>query len=172
MQGLLGTSGRRGGVNVAAAGIEQARIAAIESGTNAHIGFPISAANKTNAYSHFIVFRDGLSGERDVVALSRWQRLPTGVFFADDGPGFQAVATNRTGLADLLPRLGTENLGDVRVLTFNRFGQLQTANQTVALRVGEKPEPQGAWLRSESNYYEIIVQPLTGRAVVQDRSGK
>jgi prepilin-type N-terminal cleavage/methylation domain-containing protein len=83
VQGLMGTSGRRGALNTVTAVLEQARLSAVENGTTAYVGFPTNAANKTNGFSHLIVFRDARPGDTNAnpVAVTRWQRLPNGVFF-------------------------------------------------------------------------------------------
>jgi len=175
-QGLMGTSGRRGGVNTATALLEQARLAAIENGTSTHVGFPIEAANKTNAFSHLIILRDPRPSDiatspeaTNLVALTRWQKLPVGVFF-EVGPNLNSALSERrlTNLA--VPRLGNEDVTNVSVLTFNRFGQLRGVNQEVSLLIGEKVEPKGTWRGGPSNYVEMRIQPLTGRAIVTDLS--
>lgn len=170
-QGLMGTSGRRGGVNTATAVLEQARLAAIESGTATHVGFPMGAANPTNAFSHLIIFRDARPDDAvtNPVALTRWQKLPTGVFF-EAGQNLGSALSERTLAPRTLPRLGSEDLTKVSTLTFNRFGQLQGVNQEVSLLLGEKVEPKGAWRGGPSNHVQLRIQPLTGRAIVTDLS--
>ena len=168
MQGLMGTSGRRGGVNTMMAVFEQARLSAMESGVRAYVGFPVEAANKTNAFSHVIVYRDPRPDETAPVAVTRWQKLPQGVFY-EGGANFGATKNS----SNVLPKLGGETIGQVAVLEFNRFGQLVPNTNEVKVMVGEKalPTPTDPWLRNESNFFEISVQPLTGRAVVADKSG-
>lgn len=164
VQGLMGSSGRRGALNTVTAVLEQARIAAIESGTSAYVGFPTTAQDKTNGYSRLIIFRDPRPGEAAPVALTRWQRLPTGVYF-QAGDNFTSATTNRSVT---LPRLGGENLTQIPALGFNRFGQLQGANQEVSILLGEKLEPEGDWRGGSRNFYQLKIQPLTGRVVVTD----
>ena len=70
-----------------------------------------------------------------------------------------------------LPRLGgSEDLTQIPALAFNRFGQLQGASTAVSVLLGEKIEPTGEWRGSASNYYELRIQPLTGRVIVDDAS--
>jgi len=164
VQGLMGTSGRRGALNTVTAVLEQARIAAIESGGNAYVGFPTTAQDATNGFSQLIIFRDPRPGEAAPVALTRWQRLPTGVFF-QAGDNFASAITNRSVV---LPRLGSENLSQIPALAFNRFGQLQGVSKEVSLLIGEKVDPQGDWRGGTKNYYELRIQPLTGRVIVED----
>ena len=174
VQGLMGTSGRRGALNTVTAVLEQARLSAIENGTTAYVGFPTNAANKTNGFSHLIVFRDARPGDTNAnpVAVTRWQRLPNGVFL-EGGTGMSGAVTNPTLPPRTLPRLGgSEDLTDIPALAFNRFGQLQGVNTAVSVLLGEKIDPAkpGEWRGSTSNYYELRIQPLTGRVIVDDAS--
>lgn len=166
VQGLMGTSGRRGGVNTMMAVFEQARLSALESGVRSYVGFPVKAANETNAFSHVIVYRDPRPEETAPVAVTRWQKLPQGVFY-EGGANFGATKNS----SNALPKLGGETISELAVLEFNRFGQLVPNSDEVKVMVGEKALPKGPWLRGESNFFEISVQPLTGRAVVADKSG-
>lgn len=172
VQGLMGTSGRRGALNTVTAVLEQARLSAVENGTTAYVGFPHNAANKTNGFSHLIVFRDARPGDTNTnaVAVTRWQRLPNGVFI-QGGTGLSGAVTTRTLASRTLPRLGgSEDLTQIPALAFNRFGQLQGASTAVSVLLGEKIEPTGDWRGSASNYYELRIQPLTGRVIVDDAS--
>jgi len=176
LQGLMGTSGRRGGMNTAAVVFEQARLTAIENGVTAYVGFPSGAANKTNGFSHLIVFRDPDPNkqppETAPVAVTRWQRLPSGVFY-ELSPSLSGALSNRTLPTRTLPRLGgSEDLTKINALAFNRFGQMQGVNTEVSLYVGDKIDPtkEKEWRGSASNYFELRVQPLTGRVIIDDAS--
>jgi prepilin-type N-terminal cleavage/methylation domain-containing protein len=171
IQGLMGTSGRRGGLNTVTAVFEQARLAAIENGTTTYIGFPINAQNQTNAFSQMIIFRDARPGDANTnpVAVTRWQRLPNGVFF-EPSDNFAASIANRTLPTRTLPKLGSEELTEIPALSFNRFGQLQGVNNEVVVLLGEKIEPTGGWRGSPTNHFRLRIQPLTGRAIVKDAS--
>ena len=171
IQGLMGTSGRRGGLNTVTAVLEQARLAAVESGATAYIGFPTNAQDTTNGFSRLIIFRDARPDDTNTnpVALTRWQRLPNGVFF-EAGENFAEAVANRQIPTNTLPRLGNEEMTSIPALAFNRFGQLQGVNQEVVLLLGEKIDPVGPWRGSASNHYRLRIQPLTGRAIVKDAS--
>jgi len=177
LQGIMGTSGRRGGMNTAAVVFEQARLAAIENGVTAYVGFPFGAANKINGFSHLIVFRDPDPNkqppETAPVAVTRWQRLPSGVFY-ELSPALSGALSSRTLPQRTLPRLGgSEDLTQISALAFNRFGQLQGVNTNgVSLYVGDKIDPTepNKWRGSASNYFELRVQPLTGRVIIDDAS--
>ena len=171
VQGLMGITGRLGGLNTVTATLDQARLAAIENGVSTHVGFPIDAANKTNGFSQLIIFRDAKPEDASTnpVVLTRWQKLPNGVFF-QPGSGFSAALTDLSLPARTLPRLGgSEDLRRVSALTFNRFGQLRGVSSEVTLELGEKIEPTGnEWRGGGSNYYKLRIQPLTGRVIVDD----
>jgi prepilin-type N-terminal cleavage/methylation domain-containing protein len=170
VQGLMGTSGRRGGLNTVTAVLDQARLAAIENGTNAYVGFPTNASNPTNGFSHLIVFRDARPDDANPnpVAVTRWQRLPNGVFL-QAGRGLPAALTARTLPARTLPLLGgSQDITQMPALAFNRFGQLQGVTTEVSVLLGEKIEPTGYWRGSTSNYFELRIQPLTGRVIIDD----
>ena len=174
VQGLMGTSGRRGALNTVTAVLEQARLSAVENGTTAYVGFPTNAANKTNGFSHLIVFRDARPGDTNAnpVAVTRWQRLPNGVFL-EGGTGMSGAVRSRSLPSRTLPRLGgTEDLRHIPALAFNRFGQLQGVSTEISLLLGEKIEPTkaGDWRGGANNHYELRIQPLTGRVVVKDAS--
>ena len=170
VQGLMGTNGRRGGLNTVTAVLDQARLAAIENGTMAYVGFPTNASNVTNGFSHLIVFRDARPDDANPnpVAVTRWQRLPSGVFL-QAGRGLPAALTVRTLPARTLPLLGgSQDITQMPALAFNRFGQLQGVTTEVSVLLGEKIEPSGAWRGSTSNYFELRIQPLTGRVIIDD----
>lgn len=175
LQGLMGTSGRRGGLNTLVAIVDQARLAAIENGTTVYIGFPTNAANRTNAFSHLIVYRDPRPGDADPnpVVLSRWQRLPSGVFFAA-GNGFSAALTNRSlsGASWLPPLPNSAALRNIPSLAFTRFGQLRgVSGNEVSILLGEKVDATDTtWRGGTNSHYEVRIQPLTGRAIVRDMS--
>jgi len=174
LQGLMGTSGRRGGLNTLTAVFEQARLAAIENGTTVYVGFPTNAGNKTNGFSHLIIFRDARPHDaaQNPVAVTRWQRLPNNVYF-EVGNELASAVTSRTLPSRTLPRLGgAQDLTQIPALAFNRFGQLQGVTGQVSVLLGEKMDPTraGGWLGGSKSYYEVRIEPLTGRAVVRDMS--
>lgn len=167
VRGLVGVGGRRGGMNMLSSTIEKARLAAIESGTTAHVGFPFSAADKDAGYSSIIVFRDDASN--GIVPLSRWVKMPSGVFIESGDLTSTSVAANK------LPKLNTKNgpvnIGQLSTLSFDRFGKLKPSNKTVEIRVGEKVESSGGFLQDDKNHFQLTVQPLTGRVIVEDKMG-
>jgi prepilin-type N-terminal cleavage/methylation domain-containing protein len=171
VRGLVGVGGRRGGMNTLSATIDKARLAAIESGTAVYVGFPFSAADPESGFSSAIVYRDKREDETNassVVPLSRWVRMPAGVFIESDDLETQSVD------GSAIPKLASSNgfidVPQLAVLTFDRFGKLKPDDQEVEIRVGEKSSPDGDFLKSAQNHFLLRVRPLTGRVTIEDRS--
>jgi prepilin-type N-terminal cleavage/methylation domain-containing protein len=164
MRGLMGVAGPRGGVNTVASAIEQARLSALESGGSAYVGFPEDLPGGEDPYSAVIVFREAREDEDgDYVAVSRWMRMPRGVFVDASGLSGSVSADGA------FPKLDSAPAGQLRVLRFDRFGKLYSSVSEQTLRVGEKAAPEEDFLRG--NYFEVAVQPLTGRAIITERTG-
>lgn len=164
MRGLMGIAGPRGGVNTVASAVEQARLSALESGVDGYVGFPEDLPGGDDPYSAVIVFREAREDEDgSYVAVSRWMRLPRGIFVDASGLSGSVSADGA------LPKLDSAPAGQLRVLRFDRFGKLYSSENEQTLRVGEKAEPEKDFLRG--NYFELAVQPLTGRAVITERTG-
>jgi len=172
MRGLVGVGGRRGGMNTLSSTIEQARLAAIENGTTVYVGFPFSAADPAAGYSSVIVFRDKRDDETNdaIVPLSRWLRMPSGVFIESDDLDSKTI--DSTKIPKLAGTNGVVPISQVSYLVFDRFGRLQLDDDTVEIRVGEKTEPTGQFLQNDDNHFRLEVQPLTGRVIVEDRAAK
>jgi prepilin-type N-terminal cleavage/methylation domain-containing protein len=173
MQGLFGVVGRRGGANTLAMGFEQAKLEAIKHGTAAFVGF----ANSTNedAFSSFIVYRalrfdESATNTNLFTPVSRWIRLPRGVFIAPPTLAAAVTSTQSSITPGLLPRLGGSNVASLRSIKFDRFGKLDTTNTDISLRVGEGilTGDQLVFTPNENNYYELTIQPLTGQVVMRD----
>jgi prepilin-type N-terminal cleavage/methylation domain-containing protein len=169
VRGLVGVGGRRGGMNTLSSTIEKARLAAVESGTTVYVGFPFSAADQEAAYSSVIVFRDPREGETGTVPLSRWVKLPSGIFIESDDLDPSVSLTN-SQVAQLATSNGFVKVTQFSALKFDRFGKLKPDDKKVEIRVGEKASPAGAFLRNSENHFRLTVQPLTGRVTVEDRS--
>lgn len=169
VRGLVGVGGRRGGMNVVSSTIEKARLAAIESGTSVYVGLPFDAPDSEAGYSSVIVYRDSIEGEtNETVPLSRWVRMPTGIFIESDD--LQTVEVDGA----LIPRLAGSNgftrINQMSALVFDRFGRLKPGDETVEIRIGEKSSPEGEFLQHPENHFLLTVQPLTGRVIVEDRA--
>ncbi len=163
VRGLLGVTGPRGGVNITSAAVEQARLSAMESGVSAYLGWV--EANDLG-HSSLIVFRDTKEDEpNSYKAISRWQKLPQGVYVDVGATG----TTNVTTGSDL-PKLGPNLVDSLTALKFDRFGKLASSTLPAVLRIGAKNEPDGEFIGGMNQHYEITIQTLTGRAVVVDKA--
>lgn len=126
ISGFSSTMGRRGAVNVLLNGFEQARVAALESGSKVYV---VMRRNQTvGEPDAFCVMRarsDGLNDATNTpyVPLTRWQKLPTSVLF------YQAVgsltATGNTLPSDLVASLaGNPPTSELFAVAFSRTGQI------------------------------------------------
>ncbi len=166
LQGLAGTSGLRGGVNTVLAALDQARAAAIESGTDVYVGFPppdFSDPNDpTTKFSTLIVFRGPRPDEppKTFKPLSRWMRLPSGVLMIADN----ITLTNlETSPADSLPKLAGKEI-DPLVIRYDRFGRVRNGvSGGTNITVGEALVGGGQPQWKANNREFLTVQRLTGR---------
>lgn len=169
VRGLVGVGGRRGGMNMLSSTIEKARLAAVESGTTVYVGFPLGAADPEAARSSVIVFRGPRDDEtNEVVPLSRWVRMPAGIFMESDS--LQSVPVPGGSIPRLAGSNGLIDVTEVSALAFDRFGKLKPDDTPVEIRVGEKASPGGSFIKGDQNHFRLTVQPLTGRVTVEDRS--
>ncbi len=84
--GFSSTAGRRGAVNIVMNTLEQARVAALESGQTVYVGFADDDAiftSKEMNYAAFIVFRQATPEEapKKFVVLKNWTKLPKNIAF-------------------------------------------------------------------------------------------
>jgi prepilin-type N-terminal cleavage/methylation domain-containing protein len=162
VRGLLGVTGPRGGMNVVAGALEQARLSAMESGVGSYVGF---TTDEQAGSAAVIVFRGPRDGETaEIVPISRWIRLPQGVYYESSALKSFSVP------AKSLPKLDTEELGSIDVLQFDRFGRLHESTAPKSIKVGAKSEAKGAFMGGADQHFEVTLQPLTGRAVVVDKA--
>ena len=167
VRGLVGVGGRRGGMNMLSSTIEKARLAAIEAGSGtAYVGFPFSASDKDAGYSSVIVFRKDDAGA--VTPLSRWVKMPSGIFITDGG-GLTLESVTASSLPKLNTLGGPVDMTQLSTIAFDRFGKIKSG-QPATIKVGEKAAPDGDFLKNPNNHFLLTVQPLTGRVVVEDRS--
>jgi prepilin-type N-terminal cleavage/methylation domain-containing protein len=173
VQGLFGIVGRRGGVNVLSAAVEQARFEAIKNGVPAYVGFPGGLTNE-DAFSSVIIYRalradEAVTNTNEIQFVSSWQRCPRGVFF--DPASLEEASLADQAIASAMPRLTTNTVTSLRSLEFDRFGKLQGSYDTTPkFRVGEGVL-SGSTVRftpTPADYYEVSIEPLTGHVVVRD----
>jgi len=171
VRGLVGVGGRRGGMNMVSTTIEKARLAAIETGASVYVGFPFAAPDPEAAFSSVIVFRDKRPDETNassVVPLSRWVRMPAGIYIESED--LQNLPVDGAAIPKLAGSNGVAPVDQVSALVFDRFGKLKPDDKPVEIRVGEKPAPDGGFVKGAENHFRLTVQPLTGRVTIEDRS--
>ncbi|MBE2180358.1 MAG: type II secretion system protein [Chthoniobacterales bacterium] len=176
LQGLFGVAGRRGGVNVLAGAVEQARLLALQHGVPTYVGFPDpgSFADKEVALNSVIVFREqrdeerfsGTNSTNPYTMVSRWLRYPRGVFIDPEAPDFKT--TNIT--AANFPKLSGAAVGNVVAIRFDRYGKLKPETP-VTIRIGEGVvDGAGVTFRPNPEHYtQLRIQPLTGRVKIFDQ---
>lgn len=173
VQGLFGVVGRRGGVNVLSAAVEQARFEAIKNGVPAYVGFPGGLTNE-DAFSSVIIYRalradEAVTNTNEIQFVSSWQRCPRGVFF--DPASLEEASLADQAIAVPMPRLTTNAVTSLRSLEFDRFGKLEGNYDTAPkFRVGEGVFSGSAvrFTPTPADYYEVSIEPLTGHVVVRD----
>jgi len=175
VQGLLGVTGPRGGMNTVSAAIEQARLSAMESGRPAYVAFPLNASDEELAYSSLLVFRRGSEedGDAKLVPITRWLRLPKGVYLEMDEEQLLDYPQDSEEPApdSLLPKLDDNEINEFKVVKFDRFGKLYGGeDEPIELRLGAKMSPKGEFKGGENNAFLLAIEPLTGRTSVTDLS--
>jgi prepilin-type N-terminal cleavage/methylation domain-containing protein len=165
IQGTLGLSGRRGGVSVAVNLVEQARLAAVENGVRTYLVFAPTNSDTEVRFNSLVIMREKKPGESMAgshVPMTRWIRLPQGVFYDGLSNMVSVTMTN-------FPRLqGASTTGPLRALQFDRFGRLFPRTGSMpTFRVGEgvvsRQGPVWRVVFKGKNYETISVQRLTGR---------
>jgi len=177
LEGITGSSGRKGAIRVVLNAFERARVAALESSTNAYIGF----ANDTHPspkmrYKSFIIFRDrtdydippaGQSGATQYVVLSKWEELPGDMSFKSEInssiTGSGSVPLNITDAS--IPRLNGASLSYVQ---FNSTGSVAYPNSTLLklfLYEGFFSGARDNFSSVDPGFFDMIgVSRYTGRA--------
>lgn len=170
------TAGRKGAVNILMNTMEQARVAALESGRDVHLVFWRRQFPERDA---IMVLRepDPDSGSTTYEQLTRWIKMPKGVLLHDN-QGSNILKETITGfrIAEL-PGNGTEpdliesNIG---VLTFNGFGGVQSpppSGERLMLFVADGvrgSDGEEAVFRKDAGIFEIIsLRRYTGRASLE-----
>lgn len=182
IQGLAGSAGRKGAVNSLLGTFEQARAAALETGTNTYVGFADRHfPDESMRYRAWIVFRDrteddspavGEPGATQFVPLTRWETLPSRVSIKSEP--LSIVEDYMLTLNDeSLPRLDAGST--LPVLAFTPAGSLQAAHSAQKMRLfiyegfyangQDNFSRQAAFQRSAAGLFErISFSRYTGRA--------
>jgi len=178
---LTGATGRQGAVRVMLNAFERARVAALESSTNAYIGFANENFPRENyRYRSFIIFRDRLDtdqpaagpGALDYVVLSKWEELPGRMSIAPQPNSVVGMNGTTLVMADSsIPFLSSGN--EIPALRFTSTGSISADNDLLRVLLF-----QGFVLNGTPNFtspsdafFEMIqLSRYTGRArlVVSD----
>ncbi|MEX1118157.1 MAG: hypothetical protein WEB60_05115 [Terrimicrobiaceae bacterium] len=112
LSGWGSSAGRRGAVTMVMNTLEQARVAALESGQTVYVGFADEDFPTLDMqYSAFLVFRDATEEEKaaggpNYVILKKWTRLPKNISFkrvANSMVPQTTASTQFSGLGSSLP---------------------------------------------------------------------
>ncbi|CAN5544020.1 hypothetical protein BH09VER1_BH09VER1_24440 [soil metagenome] len=170
ISGFSSTMGRRGAVNVLLNGFEQARVAALESGSKVYVVMRRNQAlGEQDAFCVMRARSDSLNDPASppYVRLTRWQKLPTSILF------YEAVgsltATGKTLPSDLVASLaGNPPASELFAVAFSRTGQIfypSTGDVNLFLaegsRVGANTTAHGP---SQSITERLSFRRYTGRA--------
>lgn len=146
-QGLVGTTGVRGGVDIVSGALDNARNIAMEKDVGAFVGFlPENFGSEpASSFNHLIVFRQASEDELEVdpakefIPISRWLKLPTGVMMKFDGIDFIPDDLN-SDPEKQIPQFEGKDAKGIRVIKYNRFGQIvtgPTGADNMFLQVGD-----------------------------------
>ena len=145
MRGLGGSQSSRATASILVSALEQARTAAILSGTNAYLALPdagTTTMNPTNRFRTYAVIRETVSQDGDDkddfqtnvstnmgwVLLSKWERLPGDLQFSATALG-QLAFTNPSGLT--FP--ANSSSSNLRLIGFTPSGGLTDTKGTNGL---------------------------------------
>jgi len=172
-QGLVGATGARGGVDMVAGTLDNARNLALEKNVNTYIGFlPENfGGNPSSAASHLILFRDASVEElktdanKIFIPVSRWLKLPTGVMLK-----FSAITFDPNQIANApekqIPKFDGQDVTGIRVIKYDRFGRITTGPSgadNMHFEVGDALH-DGTQVQFKGGQREkFIAQRLTGK---------
>lgn len=170
VSGFSSTAGRRGAVNIVMNTLEQARVAALESGQTVYVGFadstfPVEDMRNTA----FIVFRRATDEEaasgKSYVVLKNWSRLPRNVAFKDLGASIMGNKGNPfSGLEKELP--ASRNHNQFPVVAFDPSGAVDepASNLQIFLTEAVQSGTQQKELGTRTLFEKITLSRYTGRA--------
>jgi prepilin-type N-terminal cleavage/methylation domain-containing protein len=165
--GFGGTTARKGAVNTVMGTLEQARVAALESGRNVMVVFARPNVPERDA---LMVLREPEDPTENYEALTRWIRLPEKVLLHDPGAGGSLFAVPPP--ADLESRLPVPKppgtVKDLSVITFNSSGAVefpsgsQPSNLRVVISEGVRGE-NGQEALTVTGFDIVSASRFTGR---------
>jgi hypothetical protein len=167
------TAGRKGAVNILMNTMEQARVAALESGRDVHVVFWKRRFPERDA---IMVVRepDPDSTTTTYELLTRWIKMPKGVLlYGNDNPTSTILDGGTNGLR-LSELPGDVAEADIAVLTFNGFGGVdfpKSPSAPLMLFIADGvrgTDGNEAVFRKDTGIFEIIsLRRYTGRASLE-----
>lgn len=175
VEGLAGSGGRKGGVTIVMSTLEQARVAAIQSGREVVVvfwkrnGMPGTVVGEQDA----MIVLQRKEDDMDWEPISRWVKLPKGVLFYSDDTESRILDGSALEMIDgiqlgALP--GGPDEAHVGALHLTRSGAVQAPNSAIGLRVAitEGHRAENGLLavdrRGVGGYEVISIAKFTGRA--------
>lgn len=170
ISGFGSTAGRKGAVNVIMNTLEQARVAALESGREVHVIFWRRQFPERDS---IMVVRERASDDPEYgnsyEQLTRWMKLPDRVLLHNNS--IANVFSGGLGSLELDWIQSEPPSTEVTVLSFNSFGGVNYPASNLILFVAEGvrgADQTEAILRSDSGFFDIItLQRFTGRAALE-----
>lgn len=179
INGLTGSAGRKGAIRVMLNAFERARVVALESSTNAYIGFADRNFPKDKLrYRAFIIFRDRIDTDSPAagepvapqyVALSKWEELPGKISFKSQ------IGSSLTGDGGAYLTLGDDSIpllvsgAQLPVLAFNSTGAVASPSDSTLLKLflyqGFYAGNQDNFSSVETGFFDMIgLSRFSGRA--------
>lgn len=177
VKSLVGSAGRRGAISQILGTFDNARVAALESGTSVYVGFADATFPEPDMrYRSYIVFRprldsddppQGTPGGSPYVFLTKWRRLPQGIAF-NSRIEFSVLGSSGASRtiepADQFPRIAS---GKIPVVEFRSHGGIaQPDSQHLRLFLYEGFYDSGADVvtRRQDELLDVIaLARFTGR---------
>lgn len=155
LSGWGSVAGRRGAVTIVMNTLEQARVAAVESGQDVYVGFaPSDFPDASMRYAGIIVFRKGSEEEinagQPYVILKKWTRLPKNIAFKRID---QSLVPSGAGVGQEFPELanlvGSAHSSATKfpVVKFNSSGAVEGGPSNLQLFLYE-----GYFANGQDNY--------------------
>ncbi len=172
--------GKGGAINQLLGTFEQARIAALSSGTTTYVGFVTDdppPGKSSWEYRTYVVFRDktdydktekiwtdSTDTNRTYVQLSKWRQLPQNVYFYNTGPGLTGDGTTNNIISLDSHPFDSVSFNDMNlsIIAFNNHGGVSIPSQEGNLRLLLRfTDEEASW---KFNLEEITFRKFTGRA--------
>jgi hypothetical protein len=141
MSGWGSVAGRRGAVTMVMSTLEQARVAALESGQDVYVGFaPVDFPEASMRCAGIMVFRKGSEEEsvagKPYVILKKWTALPKNIAFKRVDQSLMPTSTaDLPSFPDLSAAMGGAyaNVTSFPVVKFNSSGAVEGGSNPLQL---------------------------------------